>query len=195
LDNDDACLRDAVDVLRSCVGVKDIRLLTSEERDKLLSVEEADEDKIAYGMCKTSNNGLREALNRDFTTVLLIDSSIYEYPHHPYMVMVYDDIVVGEQVKDSGKQEELRKDRKNFFLWDEFVIYTPLLPREKEAKQRLRMVYKPMKVVQLDSVDCVDEAVFGTPSTAGDSLLKEMKNWGVTHPDIGTCVIGFNKIF
>ena len=193
MDNVDACLDDAVDVLRGCVGVKDIQFLKPDEKARLLSVEEADEDKIAYGMCKTSNKGLKEALLRDFTAVLLINSSIYEYPHHPYMVMVYDDIVVGEQVKDPAKQEELRKNRKNFFLWDEFVIYTPLLPREKGAKERLRMVYKPMEVVQLDSVHCVDEAVFGTPSTEGDSLLKGMMNWGETHPDIGTCVIGFNR--
>ena len=193
MDNVDACLDDAVDVLRGCIGVKDIQFLTSDEKDRLLAVEVADEKKIAYGMCKTSNKGLKEALRRDFTAVLLIDSSIYEYPHHPYMVMVYDDIVVGEQIKDPVKQEELRKDRKNFFLWDEFVIYTPLLPRDKGAKERLRMVYKPMEVIQLDPVHCVDMAVFGTPSTEGDTLLKELKNWGETHSDIGTCVIGFNK--
>lgn len=193
MDNIDACLKDAADVLRECIGVEDIQFLTSEEKDRLLAVEEVAEDKIAYGMCKTSNNGLKEALLRDFTAVLLIDSSTYEYPHHPSMVMVYDDIVVGEQIKDPAKQEEMRKDRKNFFLWDEFVVYTLLLPREKEAKQRLRMVYKPMEVNQLDSVHCVDEAVFGTPSTEGDTLLKELMNSGETHSDIGTCVIGFNK--
>ncbi len=98
MDSLDACLDDAVDVLRGCVGVKDIQFLKPEEKDRLLAVEEADEDKIAYGMCKTSNKGLKEALLRDFTAVLLIDSSIYEYPHHPYMVMVYDDILVGELV-------------------------------------------------------------------------------------------------
>ncbi len=193
MDKVDPCINDTINALRGCVGVKDIRFLSSGDREKLLAVEEAAEDKIAYGMCKTLNNGLKEALLRDHTTVLLIDSSTYEYPHHPSMVMTYDGIVVGEHVKDPVKQEELRKDRKNFFLWDEFVIYTHLLPREKDAKERLRMVYKPMDVTQLDPVRCVDKAVFGTPSTEGDSLLKELKNWGVTHPNIGTCVIGFNK--
>lgn len=193
MDNIDDCLTEAIDVLRHCVGVESIRVLTSDEKDRLLTVEEAAEDKIAYGMCKTSNNGLREALLRDFTAVILVDSSTYEYPHHPSMVMVYDDIVVGEQVKDPAIREGLRKDRKNFFLWDEFVIYTPILPREKEAKQRLRMVYKPMEVTQLESVNCIDDAVFGTPSTEGDTLLKELMNSGERHPEIGTCVIGFNK--
>ena len=192
MDDIDACLKDAAGVLRGCRGVEGVQFLSSEEKDSLLAVEEAAEDKVAYGMCKTSNKGLREALLRDFTAVLLIDSSTYEYPHHPSMVMVYDGIVVGEQVKDPDKREELRKDRKNFFLWDEFVIYTPLLPRETEAKQRLRMVYKPMEVTQLEPVHCVDDAVFGTPSTEGDTLLKELMNCGATHPDIGTCVIGFN---
>jgi len=193
LGNVDACLNEAVDVLKGCRGVEDIRFLTTEEKDRLLAVEEAAEDKVAYGMCKTSNMGLREALLRDITAVLLIDSSTYEYPHHPSMAMVYDGIIVGEQVKDPDKREELGKNRTNFFLWDEFVVYTPLLPREKEAKQRLRMVYKPMEVNQLEPVHCVDEAVFGTPSTEGDTLLKELMNWGKTHPDIGTCVIGFNN--
>ena len=191
--NVDACLNEAVDVLGGCRGVKNIRFLTTEEKSNLLAVEEAAEDKVAYGMCKTSNMGLRESLLRDYTAVLLINSSTYEYPHHPSMAMVYDGLIVGEQVKGSDKREELRKDRKNFFLWDEFVVYTSLLPREKEAKQRLRMVYKPMEVNQLEPVHCVEKAVFGTPSTEGDTLLKELMNWGETHPDIGTCVIGFNK--
>jgi hypothetical protein len=192
LNNLDACLKYALDVLSCCRGVEGITLLTSEEKDRLLKVEEVAEDKIAYGMCKTLNNGLKEALRRDFTAVLLIDSSTYEYPHHPSIFMVYDDNVVGEQIKDLAIREELRKDRKNFFLWDEFVVYTRLLPREKEAKQRLRMVYKPMDVTQLELVHCVEEAVFGTPSTEGDSLLKELMNCEEMHPVIGTCVIGFN---
>lgn len=188
------CIDEVTDILSGCVGVKSIELINNELKDRLLEIEETVEEKIAYGMCRTLNRGLREAFKRDVTAALLINSSIYKYPHHPSMVMIYDDVVVGEQVKDEEKREELRKDRKNFFLWDEFVIYTPLLPREKEAKQRLRMVYKPMDVEQLDPVQCVSDQVFGTPSTEGDSVLKEAMGWGETVPEIGTCVIGFNLI-
>lgn len=73
---------------------------------------------------------------------------------HPSVEMFFDCIVVGEQVNYPTKREELGKGMKNFFLWDEFVVYTPLLQREKEAKQRLRMVYKSIEVAQLEPVRC-----------------------------------------
>ncbi|MCW4048868.1 MAG: hypothetical protein NWE89_03945 [Candidatus Bathyarchaeota archaeon] len=192
MERTDTCVELVLKILRESRGVEALRVLTEAEKNSILKVELQAEEKIAYSMCKTLNSGVREALQRDYSVATLIDSSIYEYPHHPSMVMTCDDTIVGEQVKDPSRISELKGDRSNFFLWDNFVIYTPRLPREKEAKKRLRMVYKPMTVQQLEDVTCVEESVFGTPSMEGDALVKDLLDYHTTDPEIGTCLVGFN---
>ena len=192
METTDDCLELVLETVRSCKGVKILKTLTANEKRHILEVEEKTEDKIAYGMCRTLNQGIKEALQRDYTVAIAMDSSTYEYPHHPYMSMIYDDAIIGEQVRDLKKIEELKKDRANFFLWDNFVIYTPKLPREREEKQKLRIVYPPRETLQLEGITCVEKAIFGTPSTDGDVLLKKLLSFASTDSVMGTCLIGFN---
>jgi hypothetical protein len=180
-----------LDVLRDCGGVIEARLLTNEEKKSVSHVEEKAEEKIAYGMCKTVNKGVREALSMHNTAGLVIDSSVFEYPHHPGMKMLYEDTIVGEQVKDKARVEELKKNRANFFLWDEFVLYMSKLPRGAEERKKLRMVYVERPATQLEGHPCVLRSVLGTPSTDGDLLVKELLSARNDKPTIGTCLVGF----
>lgn len=143
-------------------------------------------------MCRTLNQGIKDALQRDYTVAVVMDTSIFEYPHHPYMIMVCDDNIVGELVNDLKRIDDLKKDRANFFLWDNFVIYTQKLPRGREAMQKLRMVYLPRPIPQFEEVTCVGEGVFGTPSTEGHILLKKLLSFTSIDSVIGTFLIGFN---
>ena len=186
------CLELILKTLRDCRGVKTLKVLTTEEKKKIIEVEEEAEEKVAYGMCKTLNQGIKETLNRDYTVAFVMDTSIFEYPHHPYILMVYDDTIVGEQVKDLKKKEELKRDRTNFFLWDNFVIYTQRLPKEQEERQKLRIVYPPRETLQLEGITCVEKGTFGTPSTDGDSLVKKLLSFASVNSVMGTCLIGFN---
>ena len=192
LEDSKPCLDLVLETLNNVKGVKKFKVLSTEEKKRILKLEEEVEDKIAYGMCKTINLGIREAINRDYTVALVIDTSIYEYPHHPSMVMVYDDKIVGEEIKDLKKIDELKKIRTNFFLWDKFVIYTLRLPKGKEARQRLRLIYNPRGVSQFDIIGCVKEGIFGTPSSEGDILVKNLLDYISKDSILGTCLIGFD---
>jgi len=189
--SDPTCLNTVLNALRNCGGVIEARLLTNEEKKTVLEIEEKSEEKIAYGMCKTVNKGVREALSMQYTAGLVIDSSVFEYPHHPGMRMLYEDTIVGEQVKDKARVEELKKNRANFFLWDEFVLYMSKLPRGVEERKKLRMVYMERPAAQLDGHSCVLRSVLGTPSTDGDLLVKELLSARSDKPTIGTCIVGF----
>jgi hypothetical protein len=192
LENINACLELVLEILRGGRGVKTLKVLTATDKRSVLEVEEKAEKRIVYGMCRTLNQGIKEALQRDYTVAVVMDTSIFEYPHHPYMVMVYDDTIVGEPVKDLKRIDELKKDRANIFLWENFVIYTQRLPRGREAMQKLRMVYIPRAPPQLEEVACVEEGVFGTPSTEGHILLKKLLSFTSTDSLMGTYLIGFN---
>lgn len=143
-------------------------------------------------MCRTLNQGIKEALQRDYTVAVVMNTSIFEYPHHPYMVMVYDNNIVGELVEDLNRIHELKKDKTNFFLWENFVIYTPKIPRGREEMQKLRMVYLPRPAPQLEEIACVSEGVLGTPSTEGHILLKQLLSFISIDSVMRTVLLGFN---
>ncbi|KUO39200.1 MAG: hypothetical protein AVW05_04595 [Hadesarchaea archaeon DG-33] len=178
--------------LRECRGAVAVRVLAEEEKKALFELERRVEDNIVFGMCKSRNDGVREALQREFTVAIVIQSSIFQYPHHPHMSLRYDDQVLGESITDREKREELRNNASNFFLWDDFVVYMKKLPRGREAREKMRMIFHPREPLQLRGVPCVANSVFGTPSTEGDALIKRVMNLQGEDAQLGTCLLGFN---
>ena len=185
------CLTLVLNTLKDCKGVLEARILSEEEKKRVLEFEEKVEEKMVYGMCRTLNKGVREALAMQYTAGLVIDSSVFEYPHHPSMRMLYEDRIVGEQVREKTQMEELKKSRTNFFLWDEFVLYIHKLPRGAEERKKLRMVYIERPATQLEGHPCIEKSFFGTPSTEGDLLVKELLAAKYDKLTIGTCLVGF----
>jgi len=188
----DAQLEEVLRTLRVCRGVMALKVLSEEEKGEILDTEGRVEEKIVFGMCKSLNKGLREALQREFTVAMIIQTSEFQYPHHPYMSMICGDQVVGELVKDKKGVEELRKTPGNLFLWENFVVYTKRLPRNPKERDEMRIVYLPREPLQLKGLPYVKNSVFGTPSTEGDTLIKKMLAIRSEEPTIGTCLVGFN---
>jgi hypothetical protein len=178
--------------LRACRGAVAIRVLSEDEKKALLELERRVEDNIVFGMCKSRNDGVREALQREVTAALVIQSAIFQYPHHPHMSLRCGDRVLGELVTDREKREELKKNASNFFLWDDFVVYMKRLPRGREEREKMRMIFHPREPLQLRGVPGVENSVFGTPSTEGDALIKRRMNIQGEDAHLGTCVLGFN---
>ena len=188
----DARLELVLNSLRSRSGVEALKILTSEEKERILELEAEAENSIANNICRTINQGARDALQRDYTVALVIDTSIYELPHHPRMTMIYGDTVVGEEIEDEDRIVHLRKDRGNFFLWHNFVIYMKKLHRGREERERLRMIHSPRRATELKGISFVEKEVFGTPSHTVDVLIKELLSFISKNSVMGTCMIGFN---
>ena len=193
MERTDLCLEIVQNKLKECNGVITCKLLKADEKKLIQQIETQIEEKIAYYMCRTLNEGVREALQRDYTIAVVLDTSIFEYPHHPFMKMVFNDTVVGEQISDLDKIIEYKKDKKNFFfLWENFVIYTSKLPRERGGREKLRLVYVKRRAQQLEGIPCVERGVFGTLSFEGDAIIKDILSCSSPDSFIGTCLIGFN---
>jgi hypothetical protein len=188
------CLDTVLRTLRRCTGVLAARLLDDDEQRHILRAEEQAEGKLFLEMCPTVNRGVREALAREYTVGLVIDSDAFEYPHHPHMKLLCDDVIVGEQVKEPKRKAELRRDRATIFLWDDFAMYRRRLPRNREDRNRLRLVYEARPAVQLQDHACVTESVFGTPSVEGDGAVKNLLAITRREATIGTCIVGFNLV-
>lgn len=181
-----------LDALSRDEGVVSTRFLSIEEKQHILSTEQKAEDRIVFGMCKSWNEGVREAIDCEYTVALIIDTSLFRYPHHPHMSIRWKDQIVGEQVNDEERIQELKKDRFNFFLWDTFVIYMKKLPKAPKDRDQIRFVYRRRVPRQLNGIPQLCNTVFGTPSTESDLLIKEMLHVTAKNAIIGTCLIGFN---
>jgi len=192
MEDNSARLRKILTILRGCRGVIAIKVLSEEEKKEILNVESKAEENIVFGMCKSLNKGVREALQREFTVAMVIQTSEFRYPHHPYMIMACGDKVIGEHVEDRKKLDELRKNPSNLFMWENFVVYMKRFPRNRKEREKVRIIYLPGEPLQLRGVPCVKDSVFGTPSTQGDILIKKMLAVESKDPTVGTCLVGFN---
>jgi len=178
--------------LRECRGVIAVKVLSEEEKKEILDVESRVEEKIVFGMCSSLNRGVREALQREFTVAIVIQTSEFQYPHHPHMRMTCGDQVVGELVRDEEKIKELRRDPSNIFLWENFVVYIKKISRDPKERSKMRIEYLPRAPLQLQGLPYIENSVFGTPSTDGDALIKRMLDIRSKEPVLGTCLVGFD---
>lgn len=187
-------LSEVEDQLRKVKGVLALKGLSDDERREILEAERKAEDRVIMGTCKPLNLGLREALKRRFAFALVIDTSKFKYPHHPHMKLVYGDEVVGEQILDEVKINELKKNPKNIFLWDNFVLYYDRTHKKPEDKRRMRFLFLPREADLLNILKEVKRVVIGVPSSEVDTLIKKILEFESLKVEVGTCVIGFDVV-
>ena len=187
-------IEEVLEVLSDCRGVVAIKVLSEEEKNRILHVESEVEGRIVFGLCKSLNEGLRKALQREFTVAMVIQTSDFDYPHHPYMNIMSGDQVIGELVYEKEKLRSLRNSPTNLFLWDNFYVDRKKLPRDPEERRKMRVVYVPREPLQLKGMQRVANAVFGTPSTESDALIKEMLDTKSGSNTRGTCLVGFDIV-
>ena len=173
-------------------GVLSAKALGEGEKADLLLAESKSEERIVLGMCRSFKKGVREALERDASIAIVIDSSEFLYPHEPHMRLLYNDEIVGEEVYDERKASELRGSRNNVFLWKNFVVYQDRLPRDRKARGEMRITYLPRPFPELAEMGRVEDGVFAEPSMDGDLTVKRMLGFTSTDPVFGTCLVGFN---
>jgi len=180
-----------VEALEALKGVMRVRLLEPEEKDEIIEIEMKEEEKVVWGLCRSFNEGVREALGREKTAAMVIDSSSFQYPYHPHMKIRYRDRVLGEEVSEE-EIAELKEKRPNFFIGDDFVLYLDRFPRHPKRREEVRLYYlaRPFKIEECNSK--VEDCILGVPSAAGDKKMKELLNVETIEPEIGTCLVGYN---
>ena len=194
IENIDEFLSEVEDRLRNVEGVLALKRLFEDERREILEAESKAEDRVIMGMCKPLNLGLRESLKKRFAFALVIDTSKFRYPHHPHMKLVYGDEVVGEQILDEVKINELKKNPRNIFLWSNFVLYYDKTPKKPEDKRKMRFLFLPREADLLNGLERVKNVVIGVPSPEVDTLIKKILGFESLKVEVGTCVVGFDVV-
>lgn len=187
------------EILSSIKGVRVICELNEEERREVLEIERKAEEKAADGFLRCYNAGIRAVLDKEVVLAVLHDEN-YQYP--PEVIeLLYGGEVIGEEIRDKEKLEELRNRRDVLILGETFVIYKNRLPTEYRRRAVSGEIYifiPPMSVKELRDVEEIYGVTEGMPSTPADCYLKEIlrsKGVDVSHPRLGVALVGFNIIY
>jgi hypothetical protein len=191
----EAIVQEVMKILRGIKGVRYVCTLTSEEREEVLRREIENEKMSTRGFIRQYNAGLRCVLERDVVLMLLIDEN-YEYPPETVQLICLGE-VVGEEIRDKEKLEELKGRKDVLLLGTSFVVYKDKLQdfMKRALSGSLYMLIPPMSVKELEGVAgvCnVTEAMPSSPATI--YLLERLRSRGVDvcHRKLGVALVGFD---
>jgi hypothetical protein len=172
-------------------GVAQVRILTDAEKKSLLESENRGEEKKFMGMCRTHNKGARDAISRKHTLAIIIKGNQFKAIPFPRMRMMYGEELVGEELYEKERIEELKKDKKNIFLWENFVMFMRKLPKDRAEYHRLVIVHTPSNEIPKDA-SAFENLVMGEPCVESDQMIKDWFSFKSQESVFGTILVGFD---
>ncbi|MCP8307822.1 MAG: hypothetical protein H3Z52_01010 [archaeon] len=171
--------------LKEIKGVLCIKILSQEEKEKILKLEQEAEKKVLYGMGKGLNTGLREILKREIIVAIANDNE-FEWPPEPAIQIVCNNEVIGEEIKSPEKAKEY--ERQGHIVSGNLVIF-----RDKTqsimSRKDFTVVFPPMSFKQLEGIDEFTDVMSASPCPPSHLFISECMN---ANNAPGTILVGFN---
>jgi hypothetical protein len=181
-------VQEVVSLLRKIIGIRKIKIFSSQERRSLLQTELIAEESMIGGW--GFNEGLREALSRKFVIACSTDMS-FKWPSGPYVVLKEGDTVIGF-ITDNVDQIKQQYNEKIRVLGKNFVLFPERIRRLKVGKRSPTLfIDKGFNLPELERDAKVKNAVLAFCTRAGNAHLKELLK-EEEKPEIGSIVVGFD---
>jgi hypothetical protein len=178
--------------LETITGIIETFELETPDRFQLFDIELAAEKRAFMGMGLCYNSGIREVLRAKFVAVAITSKEL-DWGCQSHMLLKKDDEIVGEEVRDPVRIQELQEQKNTFFLHRNFVIYKDKVnfPDDLISKKCIfeLPVHTPEKAFA--SLEAFGNYIFCFPSTPGDIFLKEKYFDGKDDWGTGTALFGF----
>jgi len=185
----------ALGFFKSQGGVVQVMVLDDAQKKSLLEIEGRNEEKKFMGMCKTYNKAARDAISRACTLAIVIKGGQFKSIPFPRMRMMYKDKdeLVGEELYDKERIEVFKKDSKNVFLWENFVIFMNKFPKDRAEYERIVIIHTPSEEIPKDASG-FGNLVMGEPCAESDQTIKEWFGFKSQEGIFGTILIGFDAV-
>ena len=108
--------------LSKAKGIAKACPFSTEDRQKIIDIEEDAEKRSLMGLGKVVNIGVREVLNCDLIYVALTNME-FDWGCHATLVLKKGQEVVGEEVRDEGVIARLSDKKNVWFMHENFVVY------------------------------------------------------------------------
>jgi hypothetical protein len=191
------CTERVCSIVKECKGVCSIlEELDDSQRKKVLELEIAEESKLLQFGAGIENQGVKEVLTRD-VVLLITNDETFEY-RDPTILLKANDEIVGEEISDPAKLEEIRGKPGYFFTGKgsrPFVIYTHKLRAKRGVPVKFTTL--PFSLPHeglkgLESTDGIGDLICGWPSRSVDQYLKQTFSLPMDDVRLGTLLVGFN---
>lgn len=171
-------------------GVGTTFLLSENDREIIRDLEKKADEMTLMGLGRGDNKGVKEVLNTDVIFAFTTDMN-FCWPEGPNVILMHNGCVVGQDIDDEEKLEEL-KNCKDKLVIGNIVIYDTSVLKKMDVKNNPLVVVMPPKACK--EVECVDEVcnvVLASPSPPSDEYLKEKMGLENVH-GTGTFLLGFD---
>jgi hypothetical protein len=178
-------------ILRNVEGTVGVYPLSRAELRRILELEEKHEENASGSSTRYLNLGVREVSKRQ-VALAVVKTSNFPRPVSPTIVLVSDGVIVGEEIVDSAKNEELEKNPKAILIDRQFVIYQDRVKSHPASDSVFQ--FPPTPFPLLEKMEEIRDVVSASPSALSDLYIKEKAGWQVADPQLGTILIGFNLL-
>jgi len=179
--------------LKNAKGIVEASPFLFEDRQKILDIEQDAENRSLMGLGKVVNTGVREVLTCDHVYVAL-NNMDFDWGCHATLVLIKDDEVVGEEVRDEGVIATLRNKKNVWFMHRNFVVYKDKINFPQDIMKKIchfEIPWLPAEwcTVENGTFQC-HSIIYGNPSTPSDVFLKDQYFMGLDERGLGTILVG-----
>ena len=176
--------------LKERKGVGETYVLLEEDRENIKELEKKADEMTLMGLGRGDNRGVKEVLKKD-VVIPFTTSMDYVWPACPNVVLMHHDRVVGEDMDDECKLNELKSCRDNLVIGN-IVIYDKELLKSIDPKNDpLIVVLPPKPCAEVDELPHICNVALASPSPPTDEYLKQKMGLPQSH-GTGTFILGFD---
>lgn len=171
-------------------GVVACWVVPDEDREALRQLETEANLQLGLPGLDIVNEGINAVLGRQHI-VLVHHSPALRHPPGPIIVICDEDRIVGEEVWEPGRAEQLSEDPSAILLGKSLVLHRDALVRARGKP--LKLAYRALPFLELEEVPGVQDVVSVTLTIPVHSQFAKKAGWDPDNPDLGTVLIGFNE--
>ncbi len=176
--------------LKEIKGVGETYVLLEEDRDNIKELEKKADEMTLMGLGRGDNRGIKEVLVKD-VVIPFTTSMDYVWPCCPNVVLMHHDRVVGEDMDDECKLNELKHCKDNLIIGN-IVIYDKELLKSIDPKNDPLIVVLPSHpCVEVEELPHICNVALASPSPPTDEYLKQKMGLPQSH-GTGTFILGFD---
>lgn len=176
--------------IKEIKGVGEVYVLTDEDRAVISDLEKKADQMTLMGLGIGDNKGVKQVLNNDVMMAFTTDMD-YEWPPAPNVVLMHDGCVVGEDVDDECKLDELKNCEDHLVIGNIVLFDKSVIKNMDVAKNPLVVVLPPKPCSEAECLNGVCNAHLASPSPPSDEYIKN--KIGFEHVQgTGTFLLGFD---
>jgi hypothetical protein len=182
-----------VSALKKVKGIIEASRFLSKDHQKIIDIEQDAENRSLMGLGKVVNTGVRQVLNCDLIYVAL-NNMDFDWGRHATLVLMKDDEVVGEEVRDEEVIDRLTDQENVWFMHKNFVVYKDKITFPQDIMRKIchfEIPWIPAEWcnVEDDKFQC-HSIIYANPATPSDVFLKEQYFSGLDERGLGTILVG-----